>query len=148
MAAGRFARAWGLLLYCLPATAAAGPYAVVNGNSGFSGAARVIDLANNSVITPSPALTLNSVSGFDGVVSVAIAPDGSTVALGQNNQISILTLQANGNLLDTGSKISLSASPLDVAFTPDGASLLVGGNNLAAVYVYDTATWTLQKTIT
>lgn len=121
----------------LPVGAAAAPYGVVAGG----GQVRTIDLATNAVIVPSPPITLGVMPTLFGVLNVAIHPNGTTVAVSVTGEIAILTLQGNGNLLDTGTRVPKVGDGVQVAFTEDGSRLLAAVP-ASGVMVIDTATWT------
>jgi DNA-binding beta-propeller fold protein YncE len=101
-------------------------------DGGFETDVIAIDLQLRSIVS--------TVTGLPGNQGVAISPDG-TLALvlsANTNQVSVLTINSNGTLADTGQRITLSGTsggPRSIAFTPNGRRALVTDASTARVTI-------------
>lgn len=83
---------------------------------------------------------VSSVSGLPGNQGAAVSPDGTLVLVlsADTNQVSVLNINSNGTLTDTGQRVTLSGSTggaRSIAITPNGRRALVTNSNSGLVTV-------------
>ncbi|MGZ5628990.1 MAG: YncE family protein [Methylobacter sp.] len=124
----------GLLLAALPARAA--PFAYAANNNSVSSSVWVIDTAT------APDTVVDKIAVDNGVVIVAVAPDGKRVYVTNSTGVVVIDTTTN-TVVD---KIAVNNGAGDVAVSPDGKHIYV--TNSTGVVVIDTTTNTVIDTIT